>query len=60
MNTPEKIVAALTPSDGWWCGDTEDTLIECATLMLARGLADDDISNILDSVIVAIRSEYGE
>lgn len=58
--TAQRIVSALEPADGWWKPSTEDTLLEVTETLLGEGVDEEVISESLESVMGALRAEYGE
>lgn len=60
MSEADKIVAGLTPEDGWYKRSTEDTVRSAVATMLHHGLPPAIVESVLEDVIGAIGEEYGD
>lgn len=58
MNIFER-VDELPGDDGWWHSDSRDSVYEVVKTLQLRGLTDDEIFNVIETMYCAIGNEYG-
>lgn len=46
--------------EGWWKSDTGDTLFAAYMKLLSQGFSSDEAFALIENIVGAIKSEYGE